>query len=69
MFDDDDDRFEEDLLPDRDIDDDDLIDGLDLQEESGANIFTDGSAGSGAGCLLFMLVVPVAILLMLLILS
>lgn len=42
MFDDEDDRFEEDLFDDRDIDNDDMIDGFDLGTSQSAS-----SAGQG----------------------
>lgn len=69
-----DDLFEEDLLDDRDIDNDDLIDGLDLdwcgskpKNKPEENIFGTSTTNSASGCLIFLLALPVAILLMMLI--
>ena len=63
-------QFDEDLLADRNINNDDLIDELDLDlartdpdNTPGANI---SGNSNGSGCLIFILALPVAILLLLL---
>ncbi|MCF6176315.1 MAG: hypothetical protein L3J71_11170 [Victivallaceae bacterium] len=64
--------FDEDLFADRNIDNDDLIDELDLDlartdpdYKPEANIFGN-SANNGTGCLIFILALPAAILLLML---
>jgi len=69
-----DDKLEEDLYVDRDIDNDNLIDELDFSNQNSGlqsnGLF--GTAGnqpnnSSAGCLVFILALPMAILLLMLI--
>jgi hypothetical protein len=69
-----DDKLEEDLYADRDIDNDNLIDGLDFsnqnRESQSTGLFGTASNqtnNSSAGCLVFILALPMAILLLMLI--
>jgi len=68
MFDDDKDGiFEEDLLADRNIDNDNQIDGLDLGSRNTNAQSSEGWSTNGTGCLIFILALPIAIMLMMLI--
>ena len=66
--------FDEDLFADRNIDNDDLIDELDLDlartdpdYKSSAGLFGNDTANGASGCLIFLLALPAAILLIMLI--